>query len=72
LEVIQTRVINVTVRILTSILIGIAIIGETINLWEVIGIMIILFGISLYLKVKNNNILPKYNLPLGVAMSALG
>jgi len=71
IEVIQTRVINVTVRIFTSIFIGVAIIWEAINFKEIIWVIIILLGISLYLKVKNDNTLPKYNLPLGVAISAL-
>lgn len=71
-EIVQWRVINVVSRILFSLLVGILILGEVLNIYQAIGVVIMLAWISLYLKIKNENILPKYNLPLGVAINILG
>jgi len=71
IEMIQGRVINVVVRILFSVLIGILVIGEVLNIFEVIWIAIILIGISLYLKVKNENTLKNYNLPVWIWISTI-
>ena len=71
IEVIQWRVINVCSRVLFSIVIGLLIIGEYLSIWDVGGIAIILLWISLYLYIKNENTLPKYNLTLWVSMSII-
>ena len=71
IEMIQWRVINVVARVLFSLIIWILIIGEVVNLYEVIGITIILVWISLYLKIHNENSLKNYNLSLWVAISII-
>ncbi len=71
-ELLQWRVVNVVSRILISLLVWIAIIGESLNIYQVLWVIIILVWISFYLKVKNYNILPDYNLPLWVALSFVG
>ena len=71
IEVIQGRVVNVIVRVLFSIVIGVLVLGEVLNMYEILGITMILVGISLYLKIKNENTLPQYNLPLWVGLNMI-
>lgn len=71
IEVIQARVITMIVRILISIVVWILFIGEVISTMDVVWIVTILVWISLYLKIKNDNVLPKYNLPLWLAISII-
>lgn len=70
IEVLQWRVINVTSRIVTSIVVGLLFIWEKLSIWDIVWIIVILLWISMYLYIKNSNVLPKYNLPLWVAISA--
>lgn len=71
IEMIQWRVINVVVRVLFSIIVWVFIIGEVVNIYEAIGIAIMLLWISLYLKLHNENSLTHYNLPIWVAISTI-
>jgi hypothetical protein len=64
-------VINVISRVIFSIIVWVLIIGEFVSIWDIVWVVVILLWISLYLYINNDNVLPKYNLPLWVGMSII-
>ncbi len=71
-ELIQWRVVNVISRVLISVAVWMIILWEKLSFYQSMGVCIILIGISFYLKIRNENTLPKYNLMLWVTLSILG